>query len=112
MYIDQREPGFDFEKRNPNWTDQFKKKESNYFNGFSKYKTTDYDFSKIELIKKLPESRKDVCFPHLEKLNFGHRMDALKYCVENKIPFLWFNDTMFDWHQNVIDIDYYDLPIT
>ena len=102
MYIDQREPGFE----KPNLL----KNKLNNFNGFSKYKKADFDFSKLQLIKKIPESKKDVCFPHLQNLNFGHRMDALKYCIDNKIPFLWFNDTMFDWHQNIIDIGYYDLP--
>ena len=37
-------------------------------------------------------------------------MDALKYCIENKIPFLFFNDKIYDWNNNIIDINYFDLP--
>ena len=104
-YIDQREPGIEWEKQNPNWTNRFKNKQSKYV----EVEKTNYNFKNI---KSFPETRDDVLFPHLQKLNFSHRMDALKHCNDNKIPFLWWNDIMYDLEGNRIDIGYYDLPKT
>lgn len=102
---DQREPDLLWQKQNPNWTDQYNK--GNSPRNPSKYESTDYDFSKLVLIKKWPESRSDVYDAYNAKENFGHRMDALKHCVDNKIPFLLWNCQIFDWHCNLVDIDYY-----
>lgn len=76
----------------------------------STYKPSEYDFSKLELIKKYPESREDVFDAYRNKIS-SHIMDAMKYCVDNKIPFLLWNNIIYDWHGNSIDCDYWFLPI-
>lgn len=102
-YIDQREPGSRFEREFPNWANGFKK--DLIFS--SEVVKTEYNFKNI---KPFPESKKDVLFPYLKGLSFSHKMDALKYCNDNQISFLWWNDSMFDLEGNSIDIGYYDLP--
>ena len=62
-----------------------------------------YDFSKLELIKPFPESDDDIYDAFNAPESYGHQMDALKHCVDNKIPFLRWNGMLYDWHQNRVD---------
>jgi hypothetical protein len=61
------------------------------------------------LIKEFPTSKKDVLYCNDNNHKFNHRMDALNYCIENKIPFLVWNGIMVDWNCNIININYWDL---
>ncbi len=107
--MDQREPDLLWQKQNPGWTDRLRSKSESVNNTPSKYDSTEYNFSKLELIKKFPEKRSDVYDAYGAKENYGHRLDALKHCVDNKIPFLMWNCQIFDWHCNLVDVDYYIL---
>ena len=60
------------------------------------------DYSELVLLKPFPDSDDDIYDAFNEKEGFGHQMDALKHCIDNKIPFLRWNGMLYDWHQNRI----------
>ena len=62
------------------------------------------DYTNLELIKLYPESEDDIYDAFNAPEDYGHRMDALKHCIENKIPFLRWNGMVYDWHQNQIKV--------
>ena len=49
-------------------------------------KSSCVDYTNLELIKVYPESEDDIYDAYNAPEDFGHRMDALKHCIKNKIP--------------------------
>lgn len=105
-YTDQREPGLTFERNNPNWTDRFKKENEKY-----DYNPQHNDFKDVVLLKNIPEYKEDVLDLYNQSdLKINNKIDTFKYCIDNKIPFLLFNGKIYDWDDNIINVDYFDLP--
>jgi hypothetical protein len=61
------------------------------------------DYTNLELTKPFPETDEDIYDAINGEECFGHQMDALKHCIDNKIPFLRWNGMLYDWHQNRVD---------
>ena len=98
MYIDQREPGIEYNKTN----------NSHYIKAGESYYIPKKDLLNKIPITKIPTHKNQVLLcNHLT--NFNHQMDALKHAKDNNLEFIVWNDVMYDLYGNNLQIDYWIL---